>query len=88
MLSQLHQWLCDEWYLVAKVYGTNISICGKSNFGKHNIFHRPDETLLLAMVKACLYLKIFCYSKTFENFVLLEYGYEQNEKPSFTYMHA
>ena len=61
---------------------THDAICGKYNFGKYNIFHRPDETILFLMVKGCLHLKTFCFLRT-ENFVLLMHAYKQNEKPLF-----
>ena len=38
----------------AKYHTTNGAMCGKYNFGKYNLFYRPDEAMLFVMVKACL----------------------------------
>ena len=54
------------------------------NFGKDNIFHKPDEAILFVMMKACLHLKIIFLFRTFENTVLFIYGFKKNEQPSCT----
>ena len=46
-------------------------ICNFYNFSKYNIFHKPDEAMLLFMVKACLWLEIFLFYRTFENSIYL-----------------
>ena len=47
------------------------SICKWYNFGKYNIFYTSDEAMLFVMAKVCLWLKIFLFYKTCENFFLL-----------------
>ena len=43
----------------------------KCNFGKYNIFDRPDEAMLFVMVKDCLWLNIFLLYRPLKNFALL-----------------
>ena len=55
-------------------YTTNGAICGKYKIiSKYNNFHRPYETVLFVLVKACLCIN-FLFNRTFENFIPLIYA--------------
>ena len=55
------------------------TICSLYNFGKYNIFQRPDETMLFVMVRACLHLEIFPCFRSFDCFVPLIIINKQNK---------
>ena len=49
----------------------NGPICDKCNIFKYNIFHRPDEVMLFAMVKACLCSKNVMLFRTIKEFIII-----------------
>ena len=76
----------SAWHPICHTSHNTGVICSVYNFGIHNIFHRPDEVMLLVMVKACLCLGMFVFYRTFEHFILLINSKKQNEKLTLTYI--
>ena len=76
--------LLSAWHPICHTPHNTGTNCSVYNFGKYIIFHRPDETMLFVMVKACLHLEIFLFVRTFENFVLIINENKWNENVTFT----
>ena len=69
IITQVWGWACII-ILVPHTLAQGVTYCtaicaigDKYNFGKYDIFHRPDEAMLFVMLKAYLYLKLICYSE-------------------------
>ena len=76
MISVSHS-ICQTLYKTSAIYSVG-------NFDKYNIFHIPDEVILLAWWKLVYMLKYYLLFRILETLVLLCNAIKENEKPTFT----
>ena len=76
--------MLSAWHPIFHTSHNTGVICSVYNFDKYSICHNSEGAMLFVMVKVCLYLEIFLFFRTIENFVLLKITMKQNEKLTST----